>query len=109
MSLPLIAWLTRYPPVLPLLVWGFLGRELPIGTRMSSPDVRCTWYLRASGWTPHLCAQLAAVAAFDASGPPERLGVPALVIHGAADVVVPVECGRRLAHGLVDWCVLLAG
>ena len=49
---------------------------------------------------PH--RQLAGVATFDASGPPHRLGAPSLVIHGTEDVVVPVECGHRLAAGLAD-------
>lgn len=49
-----------------------------------------------------IAAQLAGVATFDASGPPHRLGAPSLVIHGTEDVVVPVECGHRLAAGLAD-------
>lgn len=44
-------------------------------------------------------AQLAAALSFDA-GPLYELGVPALVLHGVADPVVPAEAGEELAEGL---------
>jgi pimeloyl-ACP methyl ester carboxylesterase len=46
--------------------------------------------------------QAAGVEAFDASGRLEQVGVPALVLHGERDRVVPVENGRLLADGLPD-------
>jgi len=48
-------------------------------------------------------AQLAAALSFDA-GPLYELAVPALVLHGADDRVVPATAGEELAEGLPD-CV----
>jgi pimeloyl-ACP methyl ester carboxylesterase len=45
-------------------------------------------------------AQAAAVADFDASDSLYEVTVPALVIHGTADAVWPVDRGRALAEGL---------
>ena len=45
-------------------------------------------------------AQAAAVEAFDASDRLHEITVPALVMHGTDDRVVPVENGRLLAEGL---------
>lgn len=45
-------------------------------------------------------AQAAAMAAFDAADRLHEVTVPALVVHGEADAVVPLEAGRALADGL---------
>ena len=46
--------------------------------------------------------QAAAVEAFDVHDRLDGIGVPALVVHGTDDRVVPVENGRLLADGLAD-------
>lgn len=45
-------------------------------------------------------AQAAALAEFDLADSLYEVTVPALVVHGTADAVCPVECGRALAEGL---------
>jgi pimeloyl-ACP methyl ester carboxylesterase len=47
-------------------------------------------------------AQAAAVAAFDAADELDGLTLPAHVLHGTADRVLPVENGKRLADRLPD-------
>jgi pimeloyl-ACP methyl ester carboxylesterase len=46
--------------------------------------------------------QGAAVEAFDVADRLDEIRVPALVLHGTADRVVPVENGQLLAEGLLD-------
>jgi pimeloyl-ACP methyl ester carboxylesterase len=45
-------------------------------------------------------AQVAAMAGFDAAGELYECTLPALVLHGERDEVVPVDAGRDLAEGL---------
>jgi pimeloyl-ACP methyl ester carboxylesterase len=45
-------------------------------------------------------AQAAAMAAFDRTDRLHEVTVPALVVHGEADAVVPLEAGRALSDGL---------
>ena len=47
-----------------------------------------------------IAAQLAAVLAFDMSRQSSQLTQRALVVHGDADRVIPIDCGLRLAGAL---------
>ena len=58
------------------------------------------WRLESDASERALAWQAAAVEAFDVHDRLEELRVPALVVHGTDDRVVPVENGRLLADGL---------
>jgi len=58
------------------------------------------WRIESDASEQAIAWQSAAVADFDASDRLGEIHVPALVLHGSADRVVPVENGRLLAEGL---------
>lgn len=58
------------------------------------------WRLDGDADEAGRAAQAAAFEAFDVSGELFEITIPALVMHGTADRVVPVENGRSLADGL---------
>ena len=60
------------------------------------------WRLASDASEQALAWQAAAVESFDVHDRLAELQVPALVLHGTADRVVPVENGRLLAEGLPD-------
>ena len=72
------------------------------GSRVAAPCV--AWMLR-----PRACtvAQLQAIQAHDTEADLPRIRVPALVVHGDEDEVVPVENGRRLAARLPNARLLI--
>jgi len=60
------------------------------------------WRLDTDASERALSWQAAAVEAFDVHDRLDDITTPALVVHGTADRVVPVENGRLLADGLAD-------
>jgi 3-oxoadipate enol-lactonase len=60
------------------------------------------WRLESDAPEPAREAQMAAVGAFDASDDLPEVSLPALVIHGTGDRVLPVENGRLLARLLPE-------
>jgi len=58
------------------------------------------WRVESDASEAALARQAAAVEAFDVSDRLGDIAAPALVLHGTADRVVPVENGRLLAEGL---------
>jgi pimeloyl-ACP methyl ester carboxylesterase len=60
------------------------------------------WRLDSDASERALTWQAAAVEGFDVHGRLADITAPALVVHGTADRVVPVENGRLLADGLPD-------
>jgi pimeloyl-ACP methyl ester carboxylesterase len=60
------------------------------------------WRLESDASEQALAWQAAAVEGFDVHDRLDEIRVPALVLHGTADRVVPVENGRLLADGLPD-------
>ena len=60
------------------------------------------WRIESDASDRALAWQAAAVESFDVHDRLEEIRVPALVVHGTADRVVPVENGRLLADGLGD-------
>ncbi|MFW6003187.1 MAG: alpha/beta fold hydrolase [Halanaeroarchaeum sp.] len=73
---------------------GFFDREAELAAEIV--DAR----LEGDADDPGREAQAAAVESFDASEWVESIEVPALVMHGTADRVVPFENGERLAERL---------
>lgn len=71
---------------------GFYEREPELVDRIVD------WRLAGDATPAGREAQVAAVAAFDASDRLDELSVPTLVLHGTADRVLPVENADRLAE-----------
>ncbi|RBI63270.1 alpha/beta hydrolase [halophilic archaeon] len=66
----------------------------------ADPEEVVEWRLAEDAGPAAQRAQFAAMDAFDASDRLYEITVPALVLHGTADRVVPVENGRSLAEDL---------
>ncbi|NKE36929.1 alpha/beta fold hydrolase [Natronococcus sp. JC468] len=84
-------------------LWDSLEAGLSADFRESQPDVldgivdwRAEGDAAPAGWE----AQLAALEGFDAGDWLVEVTLPARVLHGTEDALVPVEAGRELAAGL---------
>ncbi len=96
------ALLTRVRSLLPAaalnrMAWKLLyGPGTPAGLR--AEDQQIVRRTRSSGRGRR--GQLAGAAGFDVTGRLAEIGVPALVMHGARDRIVPAASARRLADGI---------
>jgi len=101
-GVPRGALLTRARSLLPAaalnrLAWKLLyGPGTPASRRAEDQQIvrrtRCTGRGRRG--------QLAGAASFDVTGRLAEIGIPALVMHGAQDRIVPAASARRLAGGI---------
>ena len=80
----------------PAMTESFMGANDDLVERIIDWRIGSDASERALAW------QAAAVEAFDVHDRLGEIRVPALVFHGTADRVVPVENGRLLADGLAD-------
>jgi 3-oxoadipate enol-lactonase len=96
------ALLTRVRSLLPAaalnrMAWPLLyGPDTPAGLR--AEDQRIVRHTRCSGRGRR--GQLTGAASFDVTARLAEIRVPALVMHGARDRIVPAASGRRLADGI---------
>ena len=96
------ALLTRVRSLLPAaalnrMAWKLLyGPGTPAARR--AEDQRIVRRTRCTGRGRR--GQLAGAAGFDVTGRLREIGIPALVLHGAQDRIVPAASARRLADGI---------
>ena len=94
--------LTRVRSLLPAaalnrLAWALLyGPDTPAGRR--AEDQQIVRRTRSSGRGRR--GQLTGAASFDVTGRLEEIRIPALVLHGAQDRIVPAANAQRLADGI---------
>lgn len=100
----------RAHPGRPIVACGWsLGAAVAVGLAERHPD-RVAGLVALSPWTsldelarryfPGPLVRLALGDRYDSEGRAPRIRVPALVVHGAHDAIIPAEHGRRLAAAL---------
>lgn len=105
-----VAWARRYHPERPLVVCGWsLGAAVAVAAAAAHPD-EVDGLVALSAWTtladvasahfPRFLVRALLPERYDSLAAARRIRVPALVIHGDRDAIIPVEQGRRLAAEL---------
>jgi len=101
-GVPRGALLTRVRSVLPAAALNRMAWKLLYGPGtpavLRAEDQQIVRRTRCSGRGRR--GQLAGAAGFDVTGRLAEIGIPALVLHGARDRIVPAASARRLAGGI---------
>lgn len=111
-----LGWLSEHHPTRPVVSVGWsLGAAVAVRLAAEAPK-RLTALVALSAWTsmpevarkhfPAPVVKLALSERYDSLSVAPRIELPALVVHGARDQIIPREQGRRLAGALggeVQW------
>lgn len=79
---------------------NFYNVDILGGKRISSEAVQFSWNI-AAGASPKATLECVSAWLTDFRADIEKIGVPALVIHGDADRIVPIDASGRRTHELI--------
>jgi len=105
-----VAWARRHHPERPLVVCGWsLGAAVAVAAAADHPD-EVDGLVALSAWTtladvaaahfPRFLVRALLPERYDSLAAARRIRVPALVVHGDRDAIIPAEQGRRLAEAM---------